>query len=207
MTTTIVTANIGSTRRRVSELLAVIRKYQPDIVVVTEAYHARWWLRFVSGYRLRQYTRAKGREAPGIAILVAKRRIIINRWAKRMTETWHGPHGRKHQPRVYPVIRLDGGEAIVGYHAPWPYDTRAWWESWRWVSTWARSHTEASVPGDHNAEAHELTPLMVNGLELVKGTKVDHCVVHGMRNVSTTRLTPPKGMHGWLVYRLRGRVT
>ena len=200
------TANLASKRGRVRELVRALREEQPDVAVLTEAYHARWWLLLVRGYKLRQYSRLRGPEAPGIAFLVKRGRKIEQRWLMRMTEPWHGPHGRRHQPRRYPVMVVEDLPPILGLHAPWPHGTDAWYETWRRVTRWLLAHPEAHAPGDWNAQAHELTRHMPQGLQLVVGTKVDHDLTRGMRHAWTKRLRElqPEGMHGWIVYGYQG---
>lgn len=208
-TTTVLTANIAGRRRRVRQLVAAIREHRPDQVVVEEASRARWWLRLVRGYKLRQYTRAKGTEAPGIAVLVRRPRVIVRRWPMRMRRAWHGPHGKRHDGRVLPVLITDQLPALCGVHAPWPYGTAAWWECFRRVVSWLENHPGgAMAPGDWNAEVRELVRALQDRntrVQLVRGTKVDHCLTIGLEHAWTKRLRQlqPEGMHGWVLYGFR----
>ena len=203
------TANLASRRGRVRELVQALREERPDVAILTEAYHARWWLLLVRGYKLRQYSRLRGAEAPGIAVLVKRGRRIIRRWPMRMTEPWSGPHGRRHRPRIYPVLVLEGLPAVLGLHAPWPYGTDAWDETWQRVTSWLADRDQAHAPGDWNAGQGQLTGRLPRGLQLVVGTKVDHDVTKGLRHTSTRRLRElqPVGMHGWIVYGFQGDET
>jgi hypothetical protein len=217
--TTILTANIAS-RRIVrplrpgapSPLRVAIREHSPDVVVITEAYHARPWLRGVAkleGYRLHQYTRDEGPEAPGIAVLVRRPLRVARRWPMRMFKRWTGPHGREHAPRTYPVFTI--AERLLAAHLPSGGpdgdNAAAWAESWRRITAWMARHDQAIAVGDFNALQGELATRLPDGLQLVVGTKVDHAVTRGMRHVSTQRLKDlqPEGMHGWVVYKLQGR--
>lgn len=210
----VLTANIAG-RRAVPQLRAAIARRRPAVVVVTEAYRARAWLLTIPGYRLYQYTRRQGREAPGIAVLVDRRRVrVARRRPMRMRQPWTGPGGRRKAPRTFPVFVLDlGGELLPflpvhfpsgGPHGP---NAAAWWESWRRVSRWLARHPRAVAAGDWNALQGELADILLAGLQLLPGTKVDHAITVGVDHRRTERIRPiPAGMHGWLVYTLRGRV-
>lgn len=209
----VLTANIGSVRHRVPELLQAVDQYQPHVVVVTEAYHARSWLRSVPGFKLYQYTRRRGAEAPDIAVLVRRDLRVARRRPMRMTLSWHGPHGRLHGPRVYPAMVLWDGQRrwpFLPVHfpsgGPAGNNPKAWAESWRRTSAWIERREGAAGAGDWNANVRELTDKLRGGLQLVVGTKVDHAITHGLRHDTTTRLgkLQPEGMHGWVVYRLQG---
>lgn len=210
----VLTANIASKRERVPELLQAIDLTNPQVVVVTEAYYARKWLRTVAGYKLYQYTRRRGAEAPDIAVLVRADLRLVKRRPFRMTISWRGPGGRLHSPRVYPAMVLFDGRRrwpLMPVHfpsgGPAGPNVKAWHESWRRVSAWIEAREEAAGAGDWNATARELTDRLRGGLQLVVGTKVDHAVSHGLHHATTERLTrlQPEGMHGWVLYKLQGR--
>jgi exonuclease III len=206
----VLTANIAG-RRRVPQLRQAIERHRPDVVVVTEAYHARAWLLAIAlrlGYRLRQYSRARGAEAPGIAVLVKRQLRVVNRWPMRMGHRWTW-RGRVRRPRVYPALVLADGSWIwrlLAVHlppgGPAGENAEAWAESWRRAASWLSRHDQAAAPGDWNALARELAGKLLPGMQLVVGTKVDHMVTVGLEHRRTERLSrlQPQGMHGWVLY-------
>lgn len=198
------TANIGGARW-VPELREVIAQRGPKVVVVTEAYHARRFLRSIGGYRLFQYRRWHGAEAPNVAILVRDGAQVSHRQLHKMHETWRFNGGRLRRPRRYPSMDVDD-VGVFGFHnvphGPTGANHDAWDESWQYVAAWLRRDQPRSAPGDYNARAGELAARLGKRLQLIVGTKVDHNITHGLRHKSTERLhrIQPEGMHGWVLY-------
>lgn len=205
----ILTANIAG-NEWVPALREVIGHRGPDVVIVTEAYRARRFLRSIGGYRSYQYRRWRGVEAPGIAVLVRRGHKVTHRQPMTMRRTWRFKGGRLRRPRVYPTLQVDG-MPVVGVHFP-PHgadgaNAAAWRESWVRVSHWLERH-KGAAPGDWNELRHELAALVTPPLQLIVGTKVDHLITtRDLRHVGTTRLhdEQPAGMHGWVLYSIQER--
>lgn len=208
----VLTANIAS-RARVPELVPVIRNQKPDIVVISEAYYAREFLRGIDGYRNVQGSRKKfGSEGPDVAVLVRKGVKISRRRTLKMAEKWVGPKGGGHDGRVYPAFnaRVDGfWWRVLALHFPWEGKRGpAQRESESAVAKWFKSKAKpqgrpAVASGDINQTVERIEdwcPAYV-----APGTKVDHAMYNNCEHVKTVRLakTQPEGMHGWVLYVFR----
>lgn len=199
----VLAANI-ETHKASPDLLKLIRRHNPDVVIVEQAYRARLWLRSIRKYRSRQYW---GPEASGIAVLVRRDIRIVRRTALRMKLSWTGPKaGRRHAPRVYPALVLHKGAVafrVLGIHLPSHNNAVAQVESLRAVVRYFRDHPNSPViaAGDWNREARHLedTARLCDANLLAVG-KVDHAIARGVDTVDHGRLPTPEGAHGWALY-------
>jgi hypothetical protein len=197
----------------------ILQAQQPDIMVISEAYHAREHLAAVAerdGYQLRQFGPAEGEEAPGIALLIRNTVSIEDRTLLKMTEPWWW-NGNRREPRRYPavVLRVDGRVwRVVGIHFPpggpsGGADGRnraAWLESKEAVQAYASNHPAPPVvaAGDVNATGEECQNHFP-GFLVAEGGKVDHALIkrdRGARADQVIRHDPPEGMHGWFTFKL-----
>lgn len=87
------------------EVATMIDHQQPHVVFLFEAYRCRDALGTIPGYR-----RFQGRgigEAAACAALVRRDVTVLRGGWLRMSHPWHGPkHGRRHDGRVWPRLRL-----------------------------------------------------------------------------------------------------
>lgn len=205
---TVLTANIAS-KARVPELPGVLKNQNPHVAVITEAYHARKFLRSIPGYRNLQYARKKyGSEGPDVALLVRKGVKVSRRRALKMALEWVGPQGGEHDGRVYPSINVrvdDFWWRVLGIHFPTRNNPKAQDESERAVEKWLLADERRGVAsGDYNQTSPMINGWLPKVADLAVGTKVDHTVFKGdIKHTKTIRLAKaqPEGMHGWVVYK------
>lgn len=212
-------------RRKVRRIRRRMRKHRDDVLILTEAYNARpylkrWAERF--GYDLRQGTRTQhGPEGPDVAVLVRRGAggvEILDYQLVEMSKEWWGPfrypHSRK-KPRLVPVLRLrkagviyvvvgmhapsggpSGGVATRGRNAP-AYDEYA-----EHVHTQLTASQRGAAVGDGNANGADLRKhMMPTGGRVAMASGVDGVVVKGLR-IALRKLRSPFGMHGWFTARL-----
>lgn len=212
-------ANIeGEDKPRLGRLLS---KRKPHVLVVSEAKRARKHLKGLAdrkGYRLRQYTRKRGAEAPGIALLIRDGVKIKKRTLLRMDEPWYwSTPSKRHAPRRYPAVdlRVSGQRWLVlGVHFPpggpkgghkVDFKNRpAWHESKRAVRRYAARHPNPPVlaVGDLNAYAPECRRHFP-GFKVTRGGQVDHAMAkkgRGVRIQWVNRDKPDTG-HGWVTFK------
>jgi endonuclease/exonuclease/phosphatase family metal-dependent hydrolase len=205
----ILSANIES--RAVSPTLwQNIRKHNPDVVVVQQAYRARAWLKTLRGYKSYHEIDRKGGEWNGVAVLVRKDIQVVNIRHLVMTEPWTGGKaGKRHEPRVYPVVRLRKGVGedlyVVGVHLPTFNDKDAQAESFREIEEYFKAHENGSVVavGDWNNEASN--PGIRNIVDAVDGRynetgKVDGMLSARVKYLGGGRVPFPRYAHGWGVH-------
>lgn len=197
----------------------ILQAQQPDIMVISEAYHAREHLAAVAerdGYQLRQYLPGEGAEAPGIALLIKNTVTIEERTLLKMTEPWWWNSNRR-EPRRYPAValRVNGRVwRVIGVHFPpggpsggvGGNNRAAWIESKEAVQAYASSHPNPPVvaAGDFNATVEECQNHFP-GFLVADGGKVDHALIkrdRGARADQVIRHDPPEGMHGWFTFKL-----
>jgi endonuclease/exonuclease/phosphatase family metal-dependent hydrolase len=205
-------------RKKVRRLRSLLREWQPDVVVLTEAYWARPFLLALAaafGYRLRQYGRHHGAEAPDIAVLVRRSSNIVSRVLVKMREVWWGPFrfpASKRRPRRYSQFELDSSGRrwdVEAIHFP-PggpeggvltrgKNKTAWHESAAQVRGFL-THSELAVAlGDFNANRGALREHVApEGAHVAMASSVDGVVTKGAR-ITMHRLDAPAGMHGWFV--------
>jgi hypothetical protein len=205
-------------KRRVPELVPVLRDRRPNVVECTEAYRGRRYLRRIGrkhGYELRQYGVTKGAEGPDVAILVRNDTPILERECVKMTKRWWGPFRfpfSKRKPRRYQrlVLLADGHHwDALGIHLPsggpsGGIQTRgkngpAWHESADHVREFMASTLLGFTWGDFNAKGADLRHHIAgDGARVVMASNVDGVIAKGAQ-VSLHRLDAPAGMHGWFV--------
>ncbi|MBM7518264.1 hypothetical protein [Nocardioides nitrophenolicus] len=209
-------------RRKVRRIRRRMRKHKDDVLILTEAYNARpylkrWAERF--GYELRHATRAKhGPEGPDVAVLVRHGIEILDYELVEMTKEWWGPfrypHSRK-KPRLVPVLTLRKAGMIyvvIGMHAPsggpkGGTSTRgrnapAWAEYADHVRHVLTGVVRGAAVGDGNAKGAELREhMMPADGQVAMASGVDGVVAKGLR-IALRRLRSPLGMHGWFRARL-----
>lgn len=212
-------ANIGMAKK--PRIGAILDK-RPHVVVISEAKRARTHLRTVGkrrGYRLRQYSKKHGEEAPNMALLIRKDVRIVDQRLLRMSEPWWY-NGNKRKPRRYPVIkvRVNGKQwNVIGVHFPpggpdgggsktGGRNGPAWRESKRAIQRYAANHPKARVvaAGDFNG-THRECVRHFPGFRVKQGGKVDHAMAkkdRGVRFVWVKRHRPKVG-HGWFTFKLR----
>lgn len=206
-------------RRKVRRLRKLLRHWRPDFVVLTEAYWARPFLLALAaafGYRLRQYSRRHGAEAPGIAVLIRKATIeVVDRHLVKMKRRWWGPFNfprSKRRPRRFQRFALraegllwaalavhgppggpKGGVLTRGKNAP------AWAEFADELHDFADGTVLGFAIGDFNGDRDDLlahaTP---DGARVAMASNVDGVIAKGAR-ITMHRLDAPAGMHGWFV--------
>lgn len=215
-------------RRKVRRLRALLRHWRPDVVVLTEAYWARPFLIALAtmfGYRLRQYSRRHGAEAPGIAVLIRNEVSIIVRALAKMRERWWGPFNfprSKRRPRRFQkfILRERGAVDFLWHleavHFPPGGPTGgvltrgknkdAWHEAADQVRDWLANAPEPCVAlGDFNGNRSALREHVApDGSRVVMASNVDGVIAKGAR-ITMHRLDAPAGMHGWFVADLTPR--
>lgn len=187
------------------QLLDEIDRWNPDMLSLNQASRARDFLEEIDGYRLRQFGRHHGPEAPGIAVLVRDDLKVLNRWPMRMRQEWVGPKaGKHHEPRVYPILRVEkDGVQWPTAHVHWPThnNPKAQEETERRLVRWAKRHERAVIVGDFNRRDVELRSMAdeLDGVLLSTG-KVDHLIARGVSGARKRGLRAPRDAHGWGVY-------
>lgn len=209
-------------RRKVRRIRRRMRKHRDDVLILTEAYNARpylkrWAERF--DYDLRQGTRTQhGPEGPDVAVLVRHGVEILDYQLVEMSKEWWGPfrypHSRK-KPRLVPVLRLrkngviydvlgmhapsggpSGGVATRGRNAP------AYEEYAGHVHDRLTASDRGAAVGDGNAKGADLRKhMMPAGGRVAMASSVDGVVAKGLR-IALRKLRSPLGMHGWFTARL-----
>lgn len=203
----VMTANIAS-QKKVPELPPVLTTHKPDVVIITEAYFAREFLKAIKGYRSYQYTaKDYGEEGPDVAVLVRAGAKVSRRRALRMEQRWTSPKGRQREGRVYPSLNVTTGGylwRVLGLHFPTTGNTSAQVESQQAVRHWFSLGDHPSVgAGDINQRSDEIEKWLPNKVDMARGTKVDHALYATAEHQKTVRLREdqPEGMHGWLLYK------
>lgn len=135
---------VGQSPRRVRRRLrSLIRTWQPDLILLSEAYRCRDQLATLKGYRLNQG--ANVGEGADCALLVHLDHRVTKSSTARMRKSWIGPkHHLPKSPREYPRdrIRLDQGLIVraVSLHLPTTdkagRNLPAVTESTDWVTRW-----------------------------------------------------------------------
>lgn len=213
MTLTVFHGNIAGARD-CDHLLTLLAVAQPDVAVLTEAYH---WAQDVPGYELVHYSAKHGPEARDVAVLVRHGVTIARRRLKKLAREWWGPFTlRKRQPRRYVRLGLDKDGVrwpleAVHYPPGGPSggtQTRgrnraAWHESARSTRRWLRLRVRAVAVGDFNANGAALRKHVApKGARVVMASNVDGVAAKGC-HVTVKRLTAPARMHGWFIATLR----
>lgn len=209
-------------RRKVRRIRRRMRKHKDDVLILTEAYNARpylkrWAERF--GYELRQGTRAKhGPEGPDVAVLVRHGVEILDYQLVEMTKEWWGPFrypDSRKKPRLVPVLRLRKAGVIyvvIGMHAPsgGPSGGKATRgknaDAWREYAAHVHGRlipsARGAAVGDGNASGADLRAHMrPAGGRVQMASSVDGVVAKGLR-IALRKLRSPFGMHGWFTARL-----
>jgi hypothetical protein len=209
-------------RRKVRRIKRRMRKHRDDVLILTEAYNARpylkrWAERF--GYELRQGTRGKrGPEGPDVAVLVRHGVEILDYQLVEMSKEWWGPFRFPHslkKPRLVPVLRLRKAGVVyvvVGMHAPsggpsGGVATRgrnapAYEEYAGHVRAQLAASIRGAAVGDGNANGADLRKhMMPAGGCVSMASGVDGVVAKGL-HIALRRLRSPLGMHGWFTAHL-----
>lgn len=201
-----ISANIES--RVVSPTLwQNIRKNKPDYVVVQQAYRARQFLKRIKGYKVYHRHDAGGGEFNGVAVLVRNDVEVVSvKWLVMDLPWIGGKAGKRHEPRVYPALRLRKDDAdlyVVGVHLP-TYNAKApQAESFRKIADYFNDHKNSAVVavGDWNNEAHNLRGMekAVNGQYHSTG-KVDGMLSTRCKHLNGRRVPFPRYAHGWGIH-------
>lgn len=201
----------------VPELVPVMHRYRPDVVVLTEAKRVgKYVRRAFPRYQLVQYRPEHGEsdDTADVALLVARDLLpLLRRWAMRLRLPWVGPFaGIRHGARVYPIVRLQVVGQVVrfaGVHfppsGPAGRNADAWRESAARLVRWLTAADDATVAaGDWNGLQAEVDTWVTGKADahLAVGGKVDHLAYRRCHHLATHRLDQPDGMHGWMIYRL-----
>lgn len=220
-TLTGVHGNIGG-KAKVKKVRRRMRKRRDQVIVLTEAYKARPYLRKWArkfGYTLHHPTRKRyGAEGPDVAMLVRNDVRVVGRTVARMHEPWVGPlRLLRKQPRVVQTLHLrtpDGARFdVTGAHLPsgGPSGGRITRgrnaAAWREMAGYLRDRLRASdcgaVVGDLNASGPDARKWIAPpGARVRMGSGVDGVVIDGC-SVTLRRLKNPRGQHGWFAFTLR----
>ncbi|SDS42647.1 endonuclease/exonuclease/phosphatase family protein [Microlunatus soli] len=207
-------ANVGSVSQ--PAVGRILRDVKPQVMVVSEAYNAGPHLTRLGRqyhYRVIQFHRGYGAEAPDVAMLVRTDVAITSTALMKMTVGW-SYNGKQRAPRRYPVVvvqHLGRTWDVIGVHlppgGPGGGNRRAWLESANRVEGYAAAHTAHPVvaAGDFNAVADSCAAHF-SGFTVRKGAKVDHAAVRKSRGttIDTVRTHQVRNAnsHGWLTFGL-----
>lgn len=202
--------------RRLPQIERVLNDHDPDVLVLTEAYHLGPWLRGqLDGYRLVQWGRAHGAEAGDVAILVREGLRVRGRRLHKMRTRWYGPFRFPRsirEPRRFPrvtVVKAGVAWPILGVHFPSGgpsggsmtkgKNAPAWHECARVTRRWLRRRPRAVVVGDLNSKRADVVQYVTPPGALVgMASNVDGLIVKGA-TANLRRLDSPAGMHGWFL--------
>ena len=209
-------ANIAGARE-CPHLLRKIKRYRPDVVILTEGYR---WAQDVPGYeRVTWSPRKHGAEARDVVVLVRHGVGIARKRLKKMVRDWWGVFGAgRRQPRRYQDLDLDvdgtlwpvlgvhfppggpsGGRKIAGRNAG------AWHESARKTRRWLSRRPRAAAAGDINADGDDVREYVAPaGARVAMATSVDGVAATGA-TIALRKLRAPAGMHGWFVATLTAK--
>ncbi|WP_408895921.1 hypothetical protein ACJ5H2_13480 [Nocardioides sp. R1-1] len=207
-------------RRRVPRLRNLVKNRRPELVVLTEAYHVRVFLRLLCtlyGYRLKHPGRRHGAEAPDIAVMVRRDGVIVGRWFRKMLRVWWGPFRypkSKRRPRVYQILQVRfHGVLWPLYLLHWPpggpsggvltrgANAGAWAESMKDFTAWLAAVEAGAGIGDANANRKQLNRLLPRWVRVRMSSGVDAVMSKGL-HTSVEHLNSPRGMHGWAIFTL-----
>lgn len=207
-------------RRRIPRLRRLVKARRPEVVVLTEAYHIRLYLRLLCrlfGYVLKQYGRRHGLEGPDVAVMVRKDVPILHRELRKMRRRWYGPFNFPRSikwPRRHTVLELawdrivwplyllhwpsggpTGGSMTRGRNAP------AWAESRDDFVSWLEDEHHGAGIGDANANRKQLNRELPQGVRVRMSSNVDAVMSKGL-HTEVEHLASPPGMHGWGIFTL-----